>query len=150
VIVAMHVATGAAAGALVRSRLGAVVAGLVLHAIGDRIPHEDIASESFELRCGVGGVLALAAVRGPFDPATVGAVASAAPDIEHVVRLPRPGGRKLFPSHRIPGFHRPGGISAEVQLLIAGALLGAVLAAGLRGLSERDRAEDAHPGAQRR
>ena len=128
----MHVATGAAAGALVRSRLGAVVAGLVLHALGDRIPHEDIDSHSFELRCGVGGVLALAAARGLFDPATVGAAASAAPDIEHVLRLPRPGGRKLFPSHRIPGFHRPGGISASAQLLVAGVLLGSVLAAGIQ------------------
>lgn len=123
----MHVATGAAAGALVRSRLGAVVAGVVLHALEDRIPHEDINSVSFEVRCGLGGVLALAAARGPFDPATVGALACGAPDIEHVIRLPRPGGRKLFPSHRIPGFHRPGGISASAQLLIGGALLGLVL-----------------------
>jgi hypothetical protein len=128
VIVAMHVATGAAAGALVRSRLGAVVAGLVLHALGDRIPHEDLASRRFEAQCAIGGVLALALRRGPYDPATVGAIASTAPDLEHVVRLPRPGGRKLFPSHRIPGFHRPGGISASTQLLVAGFLLGLVLA----------------------
>jgi hypothetical protein len=128
VIVAMHVATGAAAGALVRSRLGAVVVGLALHAAGDRIPHQDIDSTRFELECGVGGVLALALRRGLFDPATLGAIASAVPDVEHVVNLPRPGGRKLFPSHRIPGFHRPGGISASAQLLIAGALLGLVLA----------------------
>jgi len=128
VIVAMHVATGAAAGALIRSRLGAAVAGIVLHAVEDRIPHEDINSVSFELRCGVVGVAALAALRGPFDSATVGALACGAPDIEHVVRLPRPGGRKLFPSHRIPGFHRPGGISASAQLVFAGVLLGSVLA----------------------
>jgi hypothetical protein len=128
VIVAMHVATGAAAGALVRSRLGAVVAGLVLHALGDRIPHEDLASRRFEAQCAIGGALALALRRGLFDPATVGAIASTVPDLEHVVRLPRPGGRKLFPSHRIPGFHRPGGISASTQLLLAGFLLGLVLA----------------------
>lgn len=126
----MHIATGAAGGALVGSRLGAVLLGFALHAAGDRIPHEDIDSRRFEVRCGVGGALALALVRGPFDPATIGAVASAVPDIEHVVRLPRPGGRKLFPSHRIPGFHRPGGISSGMQLVIAGALLGTVLAAG--------------------
>jgi hypothetical protein len=77
------------------------------------------------------GVLALAVVRGALDPATIGAVASAAPDLEHVVRLPRPGGRKLFPSHRIPGWHRPGGVSARAQLLIAGILLGALLADGV-------------------
>jgi len=127
VIVAMHVATGAAAGALLRSRLAALAAGLVLHAIEDHTPHEDINSVSFEVRCGVAGVFALAVVRGPFDAATVGALACGAPDIEHVVRLPRPSGRKLFPSHRIPGFHRPGGIPASAQLLVAGVLLGLVL-----------------------
>ena len=73
-------------------------------------------------------------VRGPFDPATVGAVAAAAPDVEHVVRLPRPGGRKLFPSHRIAGFHRPGGIPVEAQLVIAGLLLGAVLGGAAPGV----------------
>jgi hypothetical protein len=130
-IVAMHVATGAAGGAVVRSRIGAVVLGLALHAAGDRMPHQDIASRRFEVGSGVAGVLALGAVRGPFDPATIGAVAAAAPDVEHVVRLPRPGGRKLFPSHRIPGFHRPGGIPAGAQLVIAGLLLGAVLGAAL-------------------
>jgi hypothetical protein len=131
-IVAMHIATGAAAGAVLGSRRAAVLVGPVLHALGDRIPHEDIDSRRFELRCGVLGVLALAVVRGPFDPATVGAIASAAPDVEHVVRLPRPRGRKLFPSHRIPGFHRPGGVPASVQLVVAGVLLGVVLGAGLR------------------
>jgi hypothetical protein len=131
-IVAMHIATGAAAGALTQSRLGAALLGPVLHAAGDRMPHEDIASRGFEVRCGVLGVLALATVRGPLDAATIGAVASAAPDLEHLVRLPRPGGRKLFPSHRIIGFHRPGGVPATVQLVVAGLLLGAVLGTGLR------------------
>jgi hypothetical protein len=130
-IVAMHVATGAAGGAAVRSRIAAVLLGLALHAAGDRVPHQDIGSRRFEVATGVLGVLALGVVRGPLDAATVGAVAAAAPDVEHVVRLPRPGGRKLFPSHRIPGFHRPGGIPAGAQLVIAGLLLGAVLGAGL-------------------
>jgi hypothetical protein len=128
----MHVATGAAAGAIVRSRGKAVLAGAVLHALCDRIPHQDIASRRFETGSGVAGVLALALVRGPFDPATVGAVASSAPDLEHVLRLPQPGGRKLFPSHRVPGWHRAGGISASAQLVLAGALLGAVLATRAR------------------
>jgi hypothetical protein len=130
-IVAMHVATGAAGGAAVGSRIAAVLLGLALHAAGDRVPHQDIGSRRFEVATGVLGVLALGVVRGPLDAATVGAVAAAAPDVEHVVRLPRPGGRKLFPSHRIPGFHRPGGIPAGAQLVIAGLLLGAVLGAGL-------------------
>jgi hypothetical protein len=135
VIVSLHVATGAAGGALVRSPLAAAFLGPVLHLLGDRMPHEDIDSRRFEVGCGVLGVLLLAVVRGPLDGATVGAVTSSLPDVEHVVRLPRPGGRKLFPSHRIPGWHRPGGLSASAQLLIAGALFGAVLAAGV---GERD------------
>ena len=132
-IVSLHIATGALGGALVRSPVAAAVLGPVLHFYGDRVPHEDIDSRRFEIGSGVAGVLALALVRGPFDSATVGAIAAAVPDIEHVVPLPRPGGRKLFPSHRIPGWHRPGGLTAETQLLIAGALLGAVLAAGFKG-----------------
>lgn len=119
-------------GALVRSPWAAAAVGPVLHFLGDRVPHEDIDSVGFELRCGILGGLALAVVRGPLDAATVGGITSIAPDLEHVLRLPRPGGRKLFPSHRIPGWHRPGGLTVEAQLLIAGALLGAVLAAGFR------------------
>jgi hypothetical protein len=132
VIVSMHVATGAVGGLLTGSRVGAAVAGPVLHFLCDRIPHEDFASRRFEIASGVLGVLALTVVRGPLDPATIGAVASTVPDLEHVLRFPRPGGRKLFPSHRVPGWHRPGGVSASVQLLVAGLLLGAVLGAGKR------------------
>jgi hypothetical protein len=129
-IVSLHIATGALGGALVRSPVAAAALGPVLHFLGDRVPHEDIDSMRFEVGCGVVGVLTLALVRGPLDAATVGAAASSAPDIEHAIRLPRPGGRKLFPSHRIPGWHRPGGLGASTQLLIAGILFGGVLAAG--------------------
>jgi hypothetical protein len=132
VIVSLHIATGALGGAIVRSPVAAAALGPVLHFLGDRVPHEDIASRRFEIGCGVVGVLALALARGPLDGATIGAATASAPDIEHAVRLPRPGGRKLFPSHRIPGWHRPGGLTAELQLLLAGALFGAVLAAGLK------------------
>lgn len=131
-IVSLHVASGAAAGALVRSRGRAALVGAALHALGDRIPHQDIASEWFETLSGAAALVAVAVVRGPFDPATVGAAASSAPDLEHVLPLPRPGGRKLFPSHRVSGWHRAGGISASTQLLIAGALLGAVFATRAR------------------
>jgi hypothetical protein len=127
-IVSMHVASGAALGAAVRSRPAAIGIGFCLHFVGDVIRHQDISSRRFEIWSGVAGVLALAGRRGLLDSATLGALASSAPDIEHVVRLPRPGGRKLFPTHRIPGLHRSGGISARTQLLVAGALLGAVLA----------------------
>ena len=123
-IVSLHVATGAAAGALVGSRGRALLLGPLLHLAGDRVPHQDIASRRFEIGSGVAGVLLLAVRRGPFDPATVGALASSAPDLEHVVPWLRPGGQKLF--HGRHGWHRSGGFSAATQLVLAGAILGAL------------------------
>lgn len=128
-IVSLHVATGAAGGALTRSRPGAVALGLVLHALGDRTPHHDIDSFRFEVRSGVACLLAIAARYGPLSPEALGAAAASAPDLEHAIRLPRPGGRALFPSHRIEGWHREGGIPAWAQLLAAGAIVGYLLAA---------------------
>jgi hypothetical protein len=130
VIVSLHVASGAALGAATGSRRGAVGLGLVAHAVGDRIPHHDIASRRFELRSGAALLLLVALRRGLLDPATLGGAAAAAPDLEHVLRLPRPGGRKLFPSHRFQGWHRAGGLPAWLQLLMAGVLAGTVLARG--------------------
>jgi hypothetical protein len=127
VIVSLHVATGAAAGVLTDSRGAALALGPILHLAGDVMPHEDIPSTAFELASGVGAVLLLAARRGPLDPAIVGAVAASVEDVEHVLRLPRPGGRKLFPSHRNDGWHNRGGIPAWIQLLAAGAIIGTLL-----------------------
>lgn len=125
----MHVASGAAAGAALRSRPAAVGAGLLLHLFADLVPHQDIASLRFEVGSGVLSLLTVAARRGPTHPATIGALASSIPDLEHIVRLPRPGGRKLFPSHRVRGWHKAGGFPAWLQLLAAGALIGSVVAA---------------------
>ena len=127
-IVSLHVATGAAGGALTGSRPAAVALGLAMHALGDRVPHHDIDSYHFEVRSGFACLIAIAARYGPLSPVTLGALASSAPDIEHAVRLPRPGGRKLFPSHRIPGWHHEGGLPAWAQLLAAGAIVGYLLA----------------------
>jgi hypothetical protein len=127
VIVSLHVATGGAAGALVRTRGRALIAGLVLHALGDRMPHWDIDDRRFEIVSGLALVGAFALRTGAASSVVVGALASSAPDIEHVIRLPRPGGRKLFPSHRVPGWHRAGGAPAWAQLLVAGVLAGVVL-----------------------
>jgi hypothetical protein len=124
VIVSLHVATGAAAGALVGSSRRALLIGPLLHLAGDRVPHQDIASRRFEIGSGVAGVLLLAARRGAFDPATVGALAASAPDLEHVVPWLRPRGQKLF--HGRHGWHRSGRFSAAAQLLLAGAILGAL------------------------
>ncbi len=124
----LHVATGAAGGAFAGSRTGALVLGLALHGLGDAIPHRDFESQSFEMRSGVAGVLALALRYGLFHPVTIGAIAASAPDIEHVVKLPRPGGRKLFPSHRVEGWHKEGGIPAWAQLAAAGTILAVLLA----------------------
>ena len=75
-IVSMHVASGAAMGALVRSRRRAVLIGPLLHLAGDRVPHQDIPNRRFEIASGAAGVLLLALRRGPFDPATLGAIAA--------------------------------------------------------------------------
>ena len=137
-IVSLHVATGAAAGAALRSRAGAAAAGLLLHLLGDRLPHRDIASRRFELWSGAVPLTLLVAVRGPTSPATLGGLAGSAPDLEHVLPLPRPGGRKLFPSHRIAGWHRAGGVSVWAQLLAAGLVIGTVLGAEVHPRAGRD------------
>ena len=126
-ITSLHIATGAAAGAAARSRAVALMLGPLLHLAGDRIPHEDILSRRFEIGTGALLVAALAARRGALDAATVGALAACAPDMEHVVRLPRPRGRKLFPSHRLDRWHRSGGLPATVQLVAAGVIVGCLL-----------------------
>ena len=124
-IVSLHVATGATMGAAVRSRTAAALLGVPLHLAGDRVPHRDIPNRRFEIVSGLAILALVAARRGLTDEATVGALAACAPDLEHVVRLPRPGGSKLFHGRR--GWHRSGGFSAPAQLLIAGATLGFLL-----------------------
>jgi hypothetical protein len=128
VIVSLHVASGATVGALAPSRRSALVLGALTHFLGDGVPHEDILNRRFELWSGVAALAALAARRGPFDATVLGAVGGSAPDVEHILPLPRPGGRKLFPSHRIRGWHRSGGLPDWAQLLAAGVLLGLLLA----------------------
>ena len=124
-IVALHVATGAAAGAASGSRLAALLLGPILHLAGDRLPHQDIHSRPFEIGSGLAGVLLLTTRRGPLDPATLGAVASSAPDLEHVLPFLRPGRRKLF--HDRLGWHRSGRFPAALKLLLAVAILGALI-----------------------
>jgi hypothetical protein len=126
VIVALHVATGAAAGAASGSRLAALLLGPFLHLAGDRLPHEDIRSRRFEIGSGVASLLLLAVRRGPLDPATLGGAASSAPDLEHLLPVLRPGGRKVF--HDRLGWHRTGRFPAYLQLLLAGVILGALVA----------------------
>jgi hypothetical protein len=138
VISSLHVATGALAGALIGSRRGAFAAGPLLHVAGDRMPHYDVGWRRFEVVTCIGGIVALAVARGPLDPATIGGFSSALPDAEHVLRFPRPGGRKLFPSHRLPGWHRPGGVPASIQVVAAGAILSGLVAAGLARRRRRD------------
>jgi hypothetical protein len=139
VIVSLHVATGAAAGAAAGSRLGALVLGALAHLAGDRVPHRDIESRRFEIGSGVALLALLVTARGPGDPAVVGALAASAPDLEHVLPLPRPGGRKLFPSHRLHGWHRTGGLPAWVQLLSAGLIVGVLVRQGRARPRHRDR-----------
>jgi hypothetical protein len=130
VIVSLHAASGGAIGAAVRSPAVAALLGVPLHLAGDRVPHEDIHNRRFEIASGAAVVALLAVRRGVLDAATVGALAACAPDLEHVVRLPRPGGSKLFHGRR--GWHREGGFSARAQLVVAGVLLGGLLAPSRR------------------
>lgn len=121
-IVLLHVATGGLAGAVTGSRRRAAAIGPLLHLACDAVPHEDISSRVFETASGVAAVLLLARRRG-IDAATVGAVAASAPDLEHILPLPRPRGRQLFPSHRwaraVPGR----GIPTWAQLAAAAAII---------------------------
>lgn len=125
-IVSLHVATGGLVGRLARSRAQALALGLAAHAAGDAVPHQDVASRRFEIGSGVACLALLAAACGPGSREVAGAVGASAPDLEHVLRLPRPGGRKLFPSHRVRGWHRAGGLPASLQLAAAGVLVGLV------------------------
>jgi len=136
VIVCLHVATGAAAGALAGSPLFALALGPVLHVAADHVPHQDIPSRRFEIASGVASLALLAARRGPFDPATLGAISAAAPDLEHVIPALRPGGKKLF--HRGGGRHRSGALSTDLQLLVAGAILGLLLASPRPSAASKD------------
>jgi hypothetical protein len=124
VIVSLHVATGAAAGALIRSRPLAFLVGPLLHVAGDRVPHEDIPDRSFEVGSGLLALGLLAARRGPFDAAVLGGAAASVPDLEHLLPWLRPRGKKLF--HRGRGRHGVG-IAVETQLLLAGATVGWLL-----------------------
>jgi hypothetical protein len=119
VIVSLHVATGAAVGALARSRPLALLLGPLAHVAGDRVPHDDIHDLGFEIGSGLAALALLAARRGPFDPAVLGGAAASAPDLEHLVPWLRPRGRKLF--HRPGDVHR--GISTGAQLVAAGAIV---------------------------
>src|SRR5262245_33982381 len=132
-IVSLHVATGGLVGAAAGSRGRALLLGLLTHALGDGVPHQDVASRRFETLSGFAGIGLLAAARGPLDPVVIGAIGASVPDVEHVLPLPRPGGRKLFPSHRIHGWHKAGGLPASVQLVAAGVILGALAAGPLYG-----------------
>jgi hypothetical protein len=125
-IVSLHVATGAAAGAASGSRLTAILLGPILHLAGDRLPHQDIGSRRFEIGSGLVCLVLLASKRGPLDPATLGAATSSAPDLEHVVPLLRPRGNKLF--HGRHGWHRSGRFPTYLQLLLAGVIVGALIA----------------------
>ena len=107
------------------SRLAALALGPLLRLASDRVPHEDIADRRFEIRTGVVGVALLARWRGPLDPATLGAAAASAPDLEHVCARLRPRGRKLF--HGARGWHRAGRLRTDVQLVLAGAIIGVLL-----------------------
>ena len=89
------------------------------------MPHEDIPDRSFEVGSGLVALGLLAARRGPLDPAVLGGAAASMPDLEHLVPWLRVRGEKVF--HRGGGRHGAG-LSVEAQLVLAGTVLGLVLA----------------------
>jgi hypothetical protein len=142
-IVALHVATGAAAGAASGSRLAALLLGPVLHLAGDRLPHQDIRSRRFEIGSG-------------FSRACSSSLGGAARSI--LRRLAPRGAPHLTSSTSSRSCARAEGssstaaaagtargrFSADLQLLLAGAILGALIAP--RGSAfEREIAERRSP-----
>jgi hypothetical protein len=127
VIVAAHVAAGAAVGTIVGSRGGAILAGFALHGLQDAVPHEDIPSREFEAASGLALLGVLALRRGLLDPAVLGGAFCAAPDLEHVLPLPKPGGRDLYPSHRSEGWHQEDGVPAWLQLAAAAVIVATLI-----------------------
>ncbi len=126
-IVAVHVALGGVAGALAKSRGEAVLLGALTHLVADVCPHEDIDARPFEIASGVLAVAALASRYGSLDPVTIGAAAASAPDLEHVLPTPRPGGKRLFPSHRWQLKSRSARVPVKIQLIAASLLLAGLL-----------------------
>lgn len=127
VIVALHVAAGAATGALTRSRVAAVTLGPLLHVASDCVPHRHPASSELEVLAGIFVFGVVTGSRGALSAATLGAVAAAFPDLEHVVPALRARGAKVF--HRLPGGDRDDatGVSARTQVALAVMLLAPVL-----------------------
>jgi hypothetical protein len=123
VIALVHVATGAALGAVVRSRAWVTVVGVGLHLAQDSVPHKDT-TRRFEIATGLFGVGLVAGRRGLLDPTTIGALACSAPDVEHVVPMPF-GSSKLF--HEGRGWHRSGSLSVKTQVIAASLVLSGVL-----------------------
>jgi hypothetical protein len=81
---------------LLGSRRRAALAGPLLHALLDVVPHEDIESRRFEIGSAFGLLALFAATRGPLDPAVIGAIASSAPDLETCSRCLVPAAGSSF------------------------------------------------------
>ena len=126
-IVALHVATGAATGALTRSRIAAVAIGPVLHVASDRVPHRHFRHASVDYLTGLLAFGALVRRRGGSDAATLGALAAVMPDAEHLVPALRPRGVRVFHRRRRRRRRKPSGLPAGVQLFLAVAMLAPLL-----------------------
>jgi hypothetical protein len=126
-----HIATGLLLGRRRRSALRALAVGIASHALFDITPHGEVNDRNFELASTVVGIGLLAARRGVRSPLVWGAIGAVLPDGEHVLpRSLRPN-RDLFPTHRFHSLHSsdgPWSIPAAAQVVLAGAVIGAVAA----------------------
>lgn len=95
--------------------------------LGDVFPRGGTGSRWFEAASGVVTLLAFAPPSVPLDPVTIGAASAAAPDVEHVLSLPRPGGGPLFPTHRWKRLHHAGRRPGAAQFVLAYLLLAGLL-----------------------
>ena len=136
-IVLFHAASGAAAGALARSRIAALALGPGLHVAADQVPHRHPERTRWEYLAGSVAIGALAKRRGVFDVATLGAFATVLPDLEHIILGPRPGGAKLFHRRRGADRHDATGLSTGTQTLLAVLLLTPLLASARRPTGAR-------------
>jgi len=109
-----------------RVHLGSVLDELSDAQLARLVFRIETSRRSFEVASGLLCVTLLAIRRGSLHPVTAGALSAAAPDLEHLFPLLRPGGSKLFHGKR--GWHRSGRLPVAAQLLLAGAIVGALAA----------------------
>ena len=116
-----HTCLNAAAGRLMKSPVKALMAGVVLHAALDLVPHKDISAHKAEGAMVLVMLGIVGSSCGFTSPAFMCALGGVLPDTEHVLPWtdPKRGHHRWFPTHHRP-FHSigiPGAKEYRVRLL---------------------------------